>query len=433
MWTKKATFIMSLGIGLIVISLIQIFGNNLALMSAGIFIIAYSIVSLFSNRQTKLEPQRKLSNEKIFEDGTVNAEVRIKNRGGATGFVEACDKLPPSMDVVKGGNYSYLNLKARSEGRISYTVKAPIKGMYNIGPVQFRSHDPFNMFYKELKVEYESTLTVFPQVRDVKELYIKSKQPKIYPGEMRVKMPGPGTDFFSIRDYVAGDPFKAINWKAWARTRRKLVNEKERLSVSDITIVFDSRYTSDYGMLSDNPNVYGARAAATLTNFFLKRRDSVQLVVYGDKVRTIKKGSGQKQLFEILTGLAGAVPKGDIPLNGIVEVAIPYMPRRSPVIIISSLDEDDSVRKAISTMRILQFDITIISPSSLDFEIMAKEKAGSKDIDQTAYDVLKLERDIMIQDLRGYGARVIDWKPDAPLLQILSEARNVPARGGSEV
>ena len=34
---------------------------------------------------------------------------------------------------------------------------------------------------------------------------------------------------------------------------------------------------------------------------------------------------------------------------GIVEVAIPYMPRRSPVIIISSLDEDESLRKAIST------------------------------------------------------------------------------------
>lgn len=426
MWTKKAALILSLGIGLIVISLIQLFGNNLVIMTLGIFILGYTLVSVFSNRQSKLEPQRKLSNEKIFEDGTVNAEVRIKNRGGATGFVEACDKLPPSMDVVKGGNYTYLNLRSRGEGRISYTVKAPIKGMYVIGPIQFRSHDPFNMFYKELRVKYETTLTVFPQTRDVKELYIKSKQPKIYPGEMRVKMPGPGSEFFSIRDYVSGDPFKAINWKAWARTRKKLVNEKERLSVSDITIVFDSRYTSDYGMLSDNPNVYGARAAATLTNFFLKRRDSVQLVVYSDKVRTIKKGSGQKQLFEILTGLASAEPKGDIPLNGIVEVAIPYMPRRSPVIIITSLDEDDSVRKAISTMRILEFDVTIISPSSLDFEIMAREKSGKKDVDKIAYDVLRLEREIMIQDLRGYGARVIDWKPDTPLLQILTEARNMP-------
>jgi len=66
-------------------------------------------------------------------------------------------------------------------------------------------------------------------------------------------------------------------------------------------------------------------------------------------------------------------PKGDIPLNGIVEVALPYMPRQSPVIIISSLDEDETLRKAISTMRVLEFDVTIISPSSIDFEMMARE------------------------------------------------------------
>ena len=67
--------------------------------------------------------------------------------------------------------------------------------------------------------------------------------------------------------------------------------------VSDVTIVFDSRETSNYGMDSDNPDLYGARAAATLANYFLKRRDSVQLVIYSDKVTTIKKGSGQKQLY----------------------------------------------------------------------------------------------------------------------------------------
>jgi uncharacterized protein (DUF58 family) len=247
----------------------------------------------------------------------------------------------------------------------------------------------------------------------------------MYPGEMRVKMPGPGYEFFSIREYVPGDPFKNINWKAYASTGKLLVNEHERESVSDITIVFDSRFVSNYGMTSDNANLYGSRAAATLTNFFLKRRDSVQLVIYSDRVQTIKKGSGQKQLFEILTALAGADPKGNIPLSGIVEVAIPYMPRHSPVIIISSLDDDTSIRKAVSTMIVLEFDVTIISPSSIDFEIMAREKDTTiPQIHPVAYDVLRLERDILLDEVRGYGVRVVDWKPEMPLMQVLLEARN---------
>ena len=185
-------------------------------------------------------------------------------------------------------------------------------------------------------------------------------------------------------------------------------------------------------MTSDNANLYGARAAATLANFFLKRRDSVQLVIYSDKVQTVKKGTGQKQLFEILTSLAGANPKGDIPLSGIVEVALPYMPRQSPVIIISSLDDDNTLRKAVSTMRVLEFDVTIISPSSIDFELMAREhnKELLKKVDPISFDVLKLERDIVLNELRGYGVRVVDWKPEMPLIQVLLEARNIPTRGG---
>lgn len=422
MWTKKAIVVVSAAIMLTIFGLIF---RNLPLIMVSAALLCYTTISIIANRLSMIEPRRQLSNEKIFEDGTVKTELRLDNKGGKTGFLEVRDKLPAEFDLVRGSNYTYLNLPPHGKSRMRYTIKCPIKGVYHIGPVQVRTHDPFNMFFKELKAEYDTTLTVFPQTREVKELYIKSKQPKMYPGEMRVKMPGPGYEFFSIREYVPGDPFKNINWKAYASTGKLLVNEHERESVSDITIVFDSRFVSNYGMTSDNANLYGSRAAATLTNFFLKRRDSVQLVIYSDRVQTIKKGSGQKQLFEILTALAGADPKGNIPLSGIVEVAIPYMPRHSPVIIISSLDDDTSIRKAVSTMIVLEFDVTIISPSSIDFEIMAREKDTTlPQIHPIAYDVLRLERDILLDEVRGYGVRVVDWKPEMPLMQVLLEARN---------
>lgn len=414
---------LSLGIILVLLGLIF---KNLLLMTLATSIFIYLVVGLFTNRISQIKPERQLSHEKIFEDGTVKAEIRLMNEGGKTGFLEVRDRLPRQIQLKSGSNYTYLNLKPKAITKLRYTVKLPLKGVYNIGPVTIRSHDTFNLYYQELEIDYVSLLTVFPQTRDVKELYIKSRQPKLYPGEMRVKMPGPGAEFFSIREYMPGDPFKMINWKAYASTGTLLVNEKERESVSDVTIVFDSRNTSGYGMDSDNPNLYGARAAATLANFFIKRRDTVQLIVYSDKVHTFKKGGGKKQLYEILTGLSGASPKGNIPLGGIVEVALPYLPRMSPVIIISSLDEDDTLREAVSHMMVLEFDVTIIAPNSIEFEIMAREKQKKRStVDPVAYDVIKMEREIMLQELRGYGVKVLDWKPSIPLTQILLEARNV--------
>lgn len=489
------------GIGLVFLGLIF---RNLLLLGISITLFLYIGFSIFINLNMTVRPFRQMSNERIFEDGMIKAELQLTRPksiklvtsvvGGAIiglvlslplsfwiwgfdpifgflpgiigalivvilglgiglaigyfsskgGIVEIKDSLPSQVELRRGSNYTYLDLKPKGKTRLRYAIRCPLKGVYDIGPVSIRSHDPFYLFYNEENVDYTSRLTVFPQTREVKELSLKSKQPKMYPGEMRVKMPGPGYEFWGIREYVPGDPFKMINWKAFASTGRLLVNEKERESVSDVTIVYDAREVSSIGMESDNANIYGARAAATLTQFFLNRRDSVSLVIYSDKVLTIKKKTGKKQLYEILTALASAMPKGDIPLQGVIDEALPYLPRLSPVIVITSLDDDDSLRKAISTMKVLEFDVTILSPSSIDFELLAKEKGAVESaegvlgtakevkIDPLAYDVIRLERDILIKELRRYGISVIDWKPQTSLQQVLLRATSAAqSRGGA--
>ena len=46
------------------------------------------------------------------------------------------------------------------------------------------------------------------------------------------------------------------------------------------------------------------------TKYFLSRRDSVGLVVYGNEIVSVDRDTG-KQLYVILTKLAGAMARGD--------------------------------------------------------------------------------------------------------------------------
>ncbi len=438
MWTKKSVLVVGLGIALLFLGMIF---RNVELVVIAITIFSAAVIAVPMNRQASLVPKRSMSNEKIFEDSPATIELKLTNEGMLkTGLLEVRDQIPKELELTKGSNYTYLNLRKGETAKIKYTAKAHVKGLYPLGPITIRTYDPFSMFYREQSLDYVSNLTVFPMVRDVKEIYIKSKQPKIYPGEVKVKMPGPGSEFFSIREYVPGDPFKDINWKAYGRKRKLLVNEHERESVSDITIVLDARQASSYGTARHNPHVYLSRVAGTLANFFLKRRDSVGIVIYGDKIMTVRKGGGQKQFYEILTAISSVNPGGSIPLGGIVEEVLPYMPRKSPVIILSPLDEDDSLRKAVSTMMVLECDVTIIAPDTLGFEKMAVEEekkreesgekkksifeSGVEEIDPVAYEVLALEREILVSELRTYGARIINWDPDTPMMHVLMQARN---------
>jgi uncharacterized protein (DUF58 family) len=419
MWTKKGWLYLSMGVVLTFVGLVF---RSTALLVLSVLLLSTILVTQFFSRLGKIASMREMSSEKIFEDGIITVDLALVNKGGRTGFLEIRDSIPKQIQIEEGTNYLIIDLRPNESLRMRYRVKAPIRGIYEFGPVTLRAQDVFNVFYKELQLELVDNVTVLPIVYDIKDVPIRSRTPKLFPGASKVKQPGPGSEFFLIRNYVPGDPFKNINWKAYARTGDLLVNEKEREAVADIVIMLDARATSGTGTLGHNALIYGSRAAATLTNFFIKRRDSVALIVFGEKLLSIKPSQGTKQLYEILTALAGAEPNGNLPMKGVAEVSSPYMPRRSPVILISNLDGDPSVIDAISFLRTLEFDVVLLTPSSIEFELMSRKRLEAGVERSLEYEVLRLERDILVQDLRGYGASVVEWDPKVPLLAILLSA-----------
>lgn len=416
MWSKKGALLAVTSISLIAFALLL---RNYQLITTAIAILSLLTLSSITNKKIKITAKKKLSHEKIFENGVVEVELDIQNIGRATGLFEIRDKLPKEFKIRNGNNYFTLDMKAKEKTKIKYTLECPIKGHYPIGPVFLRSQDLFNLFYNEEKLEITDNLLVFPKIYDVKEMFIKTKTPKMYPGAITVKQPGIGTEFYALREYMPGDSFRDINWKAYARFRNMMVNQHEIEATSDVTIILDAREVTEIGTLNKNSLIFGARATATLTSFFLKRRDNVALIIYNDTINTILPSSREQQLYNILISLAATPAKGNMPLLAVVDVTIPRLCPKSPVILISNLEEDKTIQDAVSKIRAHDFDLTIISPTSPDFEFL------TSGISPIAYDIMKVKRENLLKELRGFGARVIDWKPDTTLISIIKEAKSL--------
>ena len=109
--------------------------------------------------------------------------------------------------------------------------------------------------------------------------------------------------------------------------------------------------------------------------------------------------------------------RGNTPLQVVVNRILPHINKGSPIIVLSCLEDDTTIVNAIRDLRARDFDVTILTPSSLEFEFDARR------LDRTGYEVLKTERDILISELRGLGAFVMDWEPDMLLSTALAGAR----------
>ena len=85
-----------------------------------------------------------------------------------------------------------------------------------------------------------------------------------------------------------------------------MVNERERDAVSDIIIIVDSRAVLRQVQCQEMHWFTLLEQQRLLQNIF-SRRDSVGVIVYGDEVVSVDRDTGKKQLYVILTKLAGAV------------------------------------------------------------------------------------------------------------------------------
>ncbi len=284
------------------------------------------------------------------------------------------------------------------------------------------------MFFKEKIYDFSSDLTVIPQIEEISAISVRGKA-NPYPGIMQTKQSGIGTEFFGVRRYNSGDTFKRINWKSFARWNHLMVNEYELESTTDVIIILDAREKQNIGTITKNPLEYSIKAAVAVASHFLKRRDRVGLIVYGKsegKLKWIYPESGKKQLYKILRELVEVQSKGDFLFHGVVNIAMTHMlPKKSLVFLISSLEQDMTIPKAVETLIARSFNVIILSPSPVDIEHALNPENPYY---QVAWRILSFERTVFLSKLRNTGARVVDWNPTIPLAASLKEVERFQIR-----
>jgi uncharacterized protein (DUF58 family) len=395
-YTFRATAYFASSTALFILSLILSSEFLLVASLTGMSIIVLSLV--FDPGKPTITKTH--SRERIFEGEKLDIDLDILHRGKG-GAIEVFEKLSHMIELDKGFNKG---LFPPGRSRMRFTVKAPLRGYHPIGPTVIRRWGPLFLWFSQETLDDAGEVSVLPQLFPGRRGNLQLKRVKERPGAMHLRRLGMGKEFHSIRDYTPTDPFNTINWKAYARTGKLLVNQYEAETVTDVIILVDARNVSRAGPVIDNPLERSIRLCNSLSSLLIAGSNKVGIVIYGSSIRVLKPAGGAKALEEITHSLTAIESGGFNTLGSTVDYALPYLPPEMPVIILSSLAEDPTVQEAVRALRSRGHPITIVSPSGLDFE----RSLFAEDIPM--YDLKAMERDNLVQDLRAMGAKVIDWR-----------------------
>lgn len=359
---------------------------------------------------------RQLEREVAYEGEEVTVALRVENRGPALELLEVYDPPPPGLSLVRGSNYLVTPLGREETREWDYTVFVESKGRYELGPVLLRSRDLTDFFVHETTAGERDTLVAAPRREELERIPLRTERPRPWLGQIPSRMPGMGTDFWSIRAYAGGDELRRMNWKASARLGDLFTNELEAERVGDFVVVLDARGEVAGTRVPEEAVEMGVRGALSLAAKLLEEKNRVGLVVLRNVLDWVYPGYGRRQLHRILDSLVRVRPGGQWTLHHLPLVLGRFFPAGSRLLILSPT-VDLGTLKAVLELRARGFEVLVISPDALEFE---RRQVPRGPVGETAHALLALERRAYLALLMR-RAPVVDWKPDEPLAVPLLE------------
>ncbi len=382
--------------------------------------IVYLIAGIwlsFTPEELKLKATRRITPRQVFTGEEVHVEVELRNEGRALAEVLLAEDLPsPRLEVVEGELSRVVHLRPGERARLEYRVKAH-RGRFTFTTVTVRVADVLGLNCLELHIPAPGELLVTPRFEELRDIAIAPRRTRVYSGVVKARLGGTGVEFFGTREYYYGDEFRWIDWNATARLGRLITTEFEQERVADVGLILDARARANITVNGDSLFEYSVEAAASLARYFIKEGNRVGLLIYGRYLDWTYPGYGRVQLMKLLEALTRAETGDKVIFEGLENIPRRLFPAGSQLVLISPLLEGDI--EVLRRLRAL-YSVIVVAPDPLKFELARMENQDKAAA--LAARLLRLRRELMLNQLREARIRVADWDVDQPLKVVTKQA-----------
>lgn len=219
-----------------------------------------------------------------FSNGDENKIIiLITNHRSYKVHIKLIDELPIQFQQR---NWQYkLMLNANETLPFHYFLQPLERGEYAFGIINVFLHGPLNLVVRHITCGEAKKIVVYPSYMQMKKYQLMAVTNQLQAGgSRRLRKLGSSFEFEQIKEYVQGDDYRHLNWKASARKNSLMVNNyMDERSQQVICLIDKSRSMKmpfDGMTLLD----YAINASLVLSNIVLLKQDKSGLLTFGKKI-----------------------------------------------------------------------------------------------------------------------------------------------------
>ncbi len=196
-------------------------------------------------------------------------------------------------------------LAAAEEKTLGYTVVPKRRGEYKFDRIRIFFTSPLGLVMRRFTVGESQTVKVYPSYTRLSNYaFLAIRRNLREYGIKKVRRVGVDTEFEQIKDYVIGDEYRNINWKASARTAQLKVNVYQQERSQDIYCIIDKGRMMQQSFDKMSLLEYAINSALALSYVAVKKEDKAGLVTFSDQFDTfLPPARGMVQMHRMMDSL----------------------------------------------------------------------------------------------------------------------------------
>jgi uncharacterized protein (DUF58 family) len=244
-----------------------------------LFVLDY--LMLFNNR-TGIFARR--THAERFSNGDENAvRLDVENRYVFQVSLEIVDEIPHQFqrrDVLFKAT-----INAGANTVIHYHLRPVKRGAYHFGTINVFVSSAIGLISRRYKFEQPKDVPVYPsymQMRKYQLMAISNRLSEV--GVKKIRRIGHSLEFEQIKEYVQGDDYRTLNWKATARNGQLMVNNFTEEKSQQVYCVIDKGRVMKMPFEGLSLLDYAINASLVLSNVALTKQDKAGLITFSEKM-----------------------------------------------------------------------------------------------------------------------------------------------------
>lgn len=401
------------------------------------FVAAFALVLtdifLLFWRKPKVVCEREL--DPVFSLSDPNSvRLHLENQGNWYLSVTIADELP--IQFQRRDFEVKLALPPSSPRTVEHSLTPMSRGIYAFGNVNVFIATRLGLVQRRLVFEQAEDVAVYPSIIQMKRYELRAMRHIAHEtGIKKMRRIGHSYEFEQIKNYVQGDDYRSINWKASGRRATLMVNQYEDERSQQVYCIVDKSRAMKMPFEGLSLMDYAINTALAISNIILKKQDKAGLLTFSDVVgATLKAERDTSQLRRILETLYREKERsGESNYELLYEAVRRLVGARSLLLLFTNFESSYALERALPILRRLnRFHLLVV----IFFENTEIRRLAQEEVNKTA-DIYRQtvarqflhEKKEMVQKLRQYGIQAILTKPQDLTLNTINKYLELKSRG----